>query len=101
MATVEILDEGKMTAEQLKRNVDAGDIVSARVGLARYVNIKRTTHPATGTEVYALYGSRTGTHSLAVKATDAERLLAHWRGYTEQAAYWNGVRDGRQIAEIK
>lgn len=81
MTRVEILDEGKMTAEQLKRNVDGGDIVDARAGV-HWVSVKRTTYPKNGLEVYAMWGP-TGTHCLSVASTDAERLFAHWRGFVE------------------
>jgi len=78
---LEVLDEGAMTAEQLKRNVDGGEVVEAKVG-SQYVAVKLAIHPKTGSEVYAMWGP-TGTHCLAASVTDADRLHAHWTGFVE------------------
>lgn len=80
-----LLDEGAMTPEQLKRNLDLGDRVDAEAGTsAVLVSIKRAVHPATGRECYAMFGP-TGTHCLSIDS-DAARLHAHWRGYVENAS---------------
>lgn len=71
-----VLDEGAMTAEQLKRNLDMGDLIEARVADGCYVNIRRNSN------MYVMYGY-TGMHCLSIETTDAARLHSHWRGYVE------------------
>lgn len=83
MAIFSILDEGAMSAEQLKRNLDSGERVEAKAG-PQYASVRRATHPKTGSEVYAMWGP-TGLHCLSVEATDAARLFAHWRGFVENS----------------
>lgn len=38
-------------------------------------------------EHFVMLGGKSGAHSLAISATSAERLLAHWRGYLENNGY--------------
>jgi hypothetical protein len=81
---IEILDEGSMTPEQLKRNLDGGYRVEAKIGDSQYAAAKRSRNPQTGRECYAFFGP-TGTHAISIDS-DAARIHSHWNGYVELAS---------------
>jgi hypothetical protein len=86
--SVILRDDGEMKPEQLHGCASDGYLIEAKVGVSKfgepvYVSLKRATHPKTGTDVFAMYGGKTGLHCLAVEATNADRLAAHWKGYIE------------------